>query len=190
MARKENRPVPFPKIVHGVPGLLHRREANFLYDVPARLGDGLYVELGCLHGRSAVCVGGGIQEHGVKGHLYAVDTFKGLHGSRDPNIWEQEVNDRFESKGLSSIITTVRGDTSTMAADFQDKEFNFIFIDADHSYEGAKADFEAWSPLLRSGGEIAFHDTHYPGVLRLLEEIPKEWKRGELIKSLTVITKP
>jgi cephalosporin hydroxylase len=77
-----------------------------------------------------------------------------------------------------------------VAADFQDKVFNFIFIDADHSYEGVKADFEAWSPLLKSGGEIAFHDTNYEGVTRLLEEIPKEWKRSELIKSLRAITKP
>lgn len=35
---------------------------------------------------------------------------------------------------------------------------DFLFIDADHSYEGTKQDFEMYSPLVRSGGLIAFHD--------------------------------
>ena len=33
-----------------------------------------------------------------------------------------------------------------------------LFIDGDHSYDGAKGDFEAYAPLVRPGGLIAFHD--------------------------------
>ena len=33
-----------------------------------------------------------------------------------------------------------------------------LFIDADHTYEGVKKDFELWSPLVRNGGSIIFHD--------------------------------
>jgi cephalosporin hydroxylase len=33
-----------------------------------------------------------------------------------------------------------------------------LFIDGDHSYEGVKMDFETYSPLVRRGGVIAFHD--------------------------------
>lgn len=36
--------------------------------------------------------------------------------------------------------------------------FDFLFIDGDHSYQGVKADFELYSPLVRYGGLIAFHD--------------------------------
>lgn len=36
--------------------------------------------------------------------------------------------------------------------------FDFIFIDADHTYEGVKQDFEGYFPLLRKGGIIALHD--------------------------------
>ena len=39
-----------------------------------------------------------------------------------------------------------------------DRKLDFLFIDADHSYEGIKSDFELYSPLVRSGGVIAFHD--------------------------------
>ena len=34
----------------------------------------------------------------------------------------------------------------------------FLLIDADHSYEGVRRDFEAWSPLVAPGGLIVFHD--------------------------------
>jgi len=35
---------------------------------------------------------------------------------------------------------------------------DFLFIDGDHTYEGVKRDFEMYSPLVRNGGIIAFHD--------------------------------
>ena len=38
------------------------------------------------------------------------------------------------------------------------KKIDFLFIDGDHTYDGVKADFEDYSPLVRQGGLIAFHD--------------------------------
>lgn len=38
------------------------------------------------------------------------------------------------------------------------QQLDFLFIDGDHSYEGVKADFENYSPLVKPGGLIAFHD--------------------------------
>ena len=35
---------------------------------------------------------------------------------------------------------------------------DLLFIDGDHTYEGVKKDWEMYSPLVRSGGLIAFHD--------------------------------
>lgn len=35
---------------------------------------------------------------------------------------------------------------------------DMLFIDADHRYEGVKRDYELYSPLVREGGIIAFHD--------------------------------
>lgn len=36
--------------------------------------------------------------------------------------------------------------------------FDFLFIDGDHSYDGVKADYEMYAPLVRCGGIVAFHD--------------------------------
>lgn len=38
------------------------------------------------------------------------------------------------------------------------KSVDFLFIDGDHSYEGVKQDFEMYSPFVKKGGIIAFHD--------------------------------
>jgi predicted O-methyltransferase YrrM len=37
-------------------------------------------------------------------------------------------------------------------------ELDLLFIDGDHSYEGVKRDYLMYSPLVRRGGLIAFHD--------------------------------
>jgi predicted O-methyltransferase YrrM len=39
---------------------------------------------------------------------------------------------------------------------------DFLFIDACHTYEGAKQDFNTYGPLVRAGGIIAMHDLVTP----------------------------
>jgi len=41
---------------------------------------------------------------------------------------------------------------------FADEPIDFLFIDGDHTYEGVKMDFDMYSPLVRPGGIVAFHD--------------------------------
>ncbi len=38
------------------------------------------------------------------------------------------------------------------------ERLDFAFIDGDHRYDGVRADFEQYGPLVRPGGVIAFHD--------------------------------
>jgi cephalosporin hydroxylase len=38
------------------------------------------------------------------------------------------------------------------------KDIDFLLIDGDHTYDGVKRDFELYSPLVKTGGVIAFHD--------------------------------
>lgn len=38
------------------------------------------------------------------------------------------------------------------------RKIDFLFIDGDHTYDGVKQDFEMYSPLVRDGGIIGFHD--------------------------------
>ena len=38
------------------------------------------------------------------------------------------------------------------------QQIDLLFIDGDHTYEGVKKDWEMYSPLVRSGGLVVFHD--------------------------------
>lgn len=51
-------------------------------------------------------------------------------------------------------------------------EFDVVFIDGDHGYEGARSDLEHWGRRVRKGGIILVHDatSRFPGVLRAIRE--------------------
>lgn len=44
------------------------------------------------------------------------------------------------------------------AAHIADRSLDFVFIDADHSYDGCMADIKAWAPKLKPGGLMSGHD--------------------------------
>ena len=56
--------------------------------------------------------------------------------------------------------------TTEAAPLIADGSLDFIFIDADHSYEGCSADIEAWRGKVRRGGIIAGHDFNWPTVAK------------------------
>lgn len=56
---------------------------------------------------------------------------------------------------------------SVEAAKSWSHPIRLLFMDGDHSYDDARADFEAWSPRLISKGLVAFHDIEiFDGVTR------------------------
>ena len=75
----------------------------------------------------------------------------------------------------------------------RDNKVDFLFIDANHSYEGVKKDFEMYSPLVRKGGIIAFHDIipdYYAkrgiklasGVYKFWNEVKEKYEHLEIVK--------
>ena len=72
------------------------------------------------------------------------------------------------------------------------ESLDVLFIDGDHTYEGVKRDFEMYSPLVRKGGIIAFHDIvphnklHDPegivGVSRFWNGIKHNYRYLEVVK--------
>jgi cephalosporin hydroxylase len=43
---------------------------------------------------------------------------------------------------------------------FTDQSLDFVYIDAEHSYESCLADINAWHPKIRIGGILSGHDYH------------------------------
>lgn len=62
----------------------------------------------------------------------------------------------------------IEGDSVASAAEVPDGSLDFVFIDADHSYEAVRRDIEAWRGKVRQGGWIGGHDYNrkFPGVVR------------------------
>lgn len=61
-------------------------------------------------------------------------------------------------------------------------DIDILHIDADHSYEGVKRDFELWSPCVRPGGLILFHDiiSHKENVGKFFDELVGEKMRLDI----------
>ena len=68
------------------------------------------------------------------------------------------------------------------------RQVDFLFIDAGHTYQDVKQDFEFYSRFVAPGGLIAFHDIalHPPStgceVSRFWSEIKPQYESGELIQ--------
>lgn len=62
-------------------------------------------------------------------------------------LWGSDSHDLGTQQKVADIITTGKID--------------FLFIDGDHSEDGVRRDFKMYSPFVRKGGLIAFHDVVY-----------------------------
>lgn len=95
----------------------------------------------------------------------------------------------------SQHLDIVTGDShssptlSTVAKKLGPAKLDFLFIDGDHSYDGVKRDFEMYSPLVRAGGLVAFHDIvpHPPEaqchVNEFWVEVKQRYRHKEFIES-------
>lgn len=72
------------------------------------------------------------------------------------------VHPRFATR--KQRIVSIRGDSrdptilKRVGSLLQGHRLDLLFIDGDHSYDGVKADYTHYSPLVRPGGLIVFHD--------------------------------
>lgn len=69
----------------------------------------------------------------------------------------------------------IHGDSQETAKNWN-KKVSVLFIDADHTYEGCKADIDSWYPHMKSKGVMLFHDCDAtsPGVVRAVHEFVEE----------------
>ncbi len=64
------------------------------------------------------------------------------------------------------------------------EQVDFLFIDGDHTYQGVKRDFEMYSPLVKKGGIVAFHDigkNEEGGVYNLWQELKTSYTHKEFL---------
>jgi len=138
------------------------------------------------------------QDGQTSAKVFAVDNFQGLSLCGEDVDWYQRhfrklgvtsTLDSFRSNaaalGLSRYMEPVVSDSLAAAERLCEMRghVDLIFIDGDHSYEGCRADIEAWLPLLKPGGVVAFHDfgSRASGVTQAIFEAIKAGRFAEIV---------
>lgn len=140
-----------------------------LYDqeVSRVKGHAIFVEVGIYYGRSVAYLAEQIEEKGKDIEIYGIDFFEQIK-EEDTRRWLTEV-------GVDDLINVIKSDSAEAAKLFQDGSVDFVFIDADHSYECVKRDILAWLPKVKKGGTIAGHDRPRPGVHKAVMDTLREF---------------
>ena len=94
----------------------------------------------------------------------------------------------YRGSSLSRLIVEIKGNShdentlKTLVQELGNDRIDFLFLDANHTYEDVKKDYEIYAPLVRKGGFLALHDIRNykgdvkgeDGVWRLWEELKKD----------------
>jgi len=138
--------------VNNITGYIYEVEKNLLFLEASKVKDGTIVELGSYLGKSTAALADGA---GPGTKIDAVDAWDNRAMDGCPKVTYEQFIKNIEP--WKDKITAHRTNTSSLAKDFI-AGVDLLFIDADHSYEGCKADLEAWYPLVNEGGVILMHD--------------------------------
>ena len=110
--------------------------------------------------------------------IVSLDLFGGPQGSGYPPYKKMFYSNFGREKRIFLIQADSHKKTSleTVKSILKGQKLDFLFIDGDHTYEGVKMDFQMYSPLVRKGGLIAFHDICCEGPPKTIAEVNKFWR--------------
>lgn len=138
-----------------------RDHLPFLCDVVGTLGCSPNVlEIGCDVGNSTTALLLGTDQDG--GFVTSVDINpKCVDNFPDSNHW-RFIHGNSRALEVQSMVRRAG-------------PFDLLYIDGDHSYNGARGDIEVYGEMVRPGGLILVHDVlhpEFPGVCQAFEEFP------------------
>lgn len=163
------------------------KDASPIYDALMKLPKrGRLLEIGTGRGDSALF----FALLKPKWAIYTVDLFGvvqplaelGELNKTEPRLYypsERDVNamfERWKNHRATNIIPIISNSVNL----HWELELDALFIDGDHLYEGVKSDFDKFSPFVKKGGIIIFHDAtvdaDYCQVPAFIEkEVKKDW---------------
>lgn len=84
--------------------------------------------------------------------IYCVDNW-------DPSYCKPHVEEMFDrmSSNYDNLVK-IKKNSDLASKEFEEGTLDLIYIDADHSEEGFRADMENWVPKVNSSGIVAGHD--------------------------------
>ena len=158
---------------HGIASL-QLDEAALLFRLARDADSGPFAEIGRFKGGSTIVFAAALPDGA---ELWSYDLHVALRRDLPGEQLDRELRDALARYGLDRKVHLVVADSR--AVDPPPAPLELLFVDGDHSYEGARADYERWRAFVRPGGHLLFHDAVdtgrygnvYPGVARLVREI-------------------
>ena len=139
-----------------------------------------FVEVGVYTGASCAFMARQLLARGTEFELHAVDLWDQVNAETDydrqvgAQVWDAFI-DRLRREDLLEHVRVLKVESAKAAAHFEDGSVDFVFIDANHSYDHVKADIQAWLPKMRLGGLLSGHDYGEPcGVKQAVDELLDE----------------
>lgn len=147
------------EVLRWAPVWMTGAERLLLYTLIYGLRPARYLEIGTLHGGSALIVTAALDARQAPGRLVCVDPKPQIA----PEHWRQLEPRATLLQGFSpAILPQAR---KTMGG-----PFDFVLIDGDHTYEGVLRDASGVLPLAAEGAYLLFHDSFFPDVSQAIRD--------------------
>lgn len=119
--------------------------------------------------------------------FYMVDIFAGEMMSADKNNENMKYIKNLELVYYALVkkyqddkrVSIYKGTSGTFLDSMPDNSLDFVYIDANHSYEGVKLDIFKSYEKIKTGGFICGHDynnVYHPGVVKAVDEFLNYYK--------------
>lgn len=172
-------------------------ERGYLFQLASDLPpDAQVVEVGSWMGASTCFIAAGLK--GREAKVHAVDNFRGLSTCAEDAAWYgrhferlgatgtlEIFRENLAALGLAARVEPVILDSLAAAPMLAARRgaIDLVFIDGDHSYAACRADIAAWTPFVKPGGVMAFHDfgSRADGVTRAIFEAIKEQRYRDIV---------
>jgi hypothetical protein len=118
-------------------------EAALLFRTVNNMSNPIGVEIGRFNGGSTILIAAAV---GSKGKLISIDI-----EPQDDLVLQDIIN----KLGMKDRVDLITGNSNEIILH---DNYDFVFIDGDHSYEGAKRDHNKLGALVKVGGFIIHHD--------------------------------
>ncbi|MDE3178669.1 MAG: class I SAM-dependent methyltransferase [Acidobacteriota bacterium] len=161
----------------GVQGYMGEKEFRALAQLAAlsaRSQNGLLVEIGSFKGKSTIALAMVARSMNL-GKVVSIDPHT-APSQTDPDLRGQlssfdEFMANLRSAGIEDQVEVYR-QTSQEAGKGWERPVRFLWVDGDHTYEGASSDISLFLPHLAPGGIVAIHDVlhEFEGPIRVFVE--------------------
>jgi predicted O-methyltransferase YrrM len=162
-------------------------EKQYIREQARRIRAANILEVGAFKGQTTAVLSDVAAENG--GRVYVVDPMQWaskpahilewIFGLLHPFSYEKIFWRNVNRTGHKNVVLhrALSTDATLIArSDPELQQFDLVFIDGEHTYEGALADVLNWGSRVRQGGLILMHDAieRFPGVVRVIRELETE----------------